>query len=98
MRSGSANRDEREFEDPDRYDIDRKPTQHLGFGHGKHYCIGAGLARILTRVMCEELLRAIPSYELALATGEDEDEYELDWLPSPAFRSMVAFPIRFEKG
>jgi len=91
---GSANRDEREFDEPDRYDIDRRPTQHLGFGHGKHYCIGAGFARLLTRVMCEELLRAIPSYELAT----DEDGYELDWLPSPAFRSMVAFPIRFEKG
>ena len=87
---GSANRDEREFEDPDRYDIDRKPTQHLGFGHGKHYCIGAGFARILSRAMCEELVAAIPDYRLAIA--------ELDWLPSPAFRSMVTFPILFEKG
>ena len=89
---GSANRDEREFDDPDRYDIDRRPTQHLGFGHGKHYCIGAGFARLLTRVMCEELLQTIPRYELAM------DEDALDWLPSPAFRSMVTFPIRFEKG
>ena len=89
---GSANRDEREFDDPDRYDIDRRPTQHLGFGHGKHYCIGAGFARLLTRVMCEELLQAIPRYELAM------DDDALDWLPSPAFRSMVTFPIRFEKG
>ena len=88
---GSANRDERQFEDPDRYDIDRKPTQHLGFGHGKHYCIGAGFARILSQVMCEELLQAIPGYEL------DMDEYELDWLPSPAFRSMVTFRILFER-
>jgi len=86
---GSANRDEREFDDPDRYDIDRKPTQHLGFGHGKHYCIGAGFARILSRILCEELLDAIPHWELAIP--------ELDWLPSPAFRSMVTFPIRFEK-
>ena len=89
---GSANRDEREFDDPDRYDINRRPTQHLGFGHGKHYCIGAGFARLLTRVMCEELLQTIPRYELAM------DEDALDWLPSPAFRSMVTFPIRFEKG
>jgi hypothetical protein len=88
---GSANRDEREFDDPDRYDIDRRPTQHLGFGHGKHYCIGAGFARLLTRVMCEELLQEIPRYELAM------DEDALDWLPSPAFRSMVTFPVRFEK-
>lgn len=87
---GSANRDEREFEDPDRYDIDRKPTQHLGFGHGKHYCIGAGFARILSKVMCDELLATIPDYELAIP--------QLDWLPSPAFRSMVTFPIRFHNG
>ncbi len=86
---GSANRDEREFENPDRYDIDRNPTQHLGFGHGKHYCIGAGFARILSQVMCEELLQTIPNYELAIDV--------LDWLPSPAFRSMVTFPIRCEK-
>ncbi len=89
---GSANRDEREFDDSDRYDIDRRPTQHLGFGHGKHYCIGAGFARLLTRIMCEELLEAIPHYELAV------DEDALDWLPSPAFRSMVTLPIRFEPG
>lgn len=89
---GSANRDERQFEDPDRYDIDRKPTQHLGFGHGKHFCIGAGFGRILSKVMCEELLSAIPDYELS-----GVDIGELDWLPSPAFRSMVTFPIRFEK-
>lgn len=87
---GSANRDERQFVDPDRYDIDRKPVQHLGFGHGKHYCIGAGFARILSQIMCEELVRSIPDYELAIDG--------LDWLPSPAFRSMVTFPIRFEKG
>lgn len=85
---GAANRDERQFENADIYDIDRKPSQHLGFGHGKHYCIGAGFARILTTILCEELLRAIPRYELAIEA--------LDWLPSPAFRSMVMFPIRFE--
>ena len=89
---GSANRDERQFVDPDRYDIERRPTEHLGFGHGKHYCIGAGFARILSQVMCEELLRAIPHYRLAI------EERELDWLPSPTFRSMVSFPIHFGKG
>lgn len=84
---GSANRDEREFTDADRYDIDRRPTQHLGFGHGKHYCIGAGFARILTRVMCEELLEAIPDFAIGAS--------ELEWLPSPTFRSLVSLPIDF---
>lgn len=86
---GSANRDEREFEDADRYHIDRHPSQHLGFGHGKHYCIGAGFGRLLTRILCEELLQSIPDYQMAL------DPDELDWLPSPTFRSMITFPIRW---
>jgi cytochrome P450 len=85
---GSANRDQREFEDADRYDIERRPTNHLGFGHGKHYCIGAGFARILTRVMCEELLCACPDFTLEVT------ENELDWLPSPTFRSVVTLPVR----
>jgi hypothetical protein len=84
---GSANRDERKFEDADRYDIGRKPSDHLGFGHGKHYCIGAGFARVLTKVLATELLAAAPEYELAV--GADE----LDWLPSPTFRSMVRLPV-----
>jgi hypothetical protein len=83
---GSANRDERKFENADRYDIERKPSDHLGFGYGKHYCIGAGFARVLTKVLSEELLAQAPDYELAI--GVDE----LDWLPSPTFRSMVSLP------
>jgi hypothetical protein len=84
---GSANRDERKFRDADRYDIGRKPSDHLGFGHGKHYCIGAGFARVLTKVLATELLAAAPEYELAIEADE------LDWLPSPTFRSMVSLPV-----
>jgi cholest-4-en-3-one 26-monooxygenase len=53
---GSANRDEDVFVRPDEFDIERHPNQHLGFGVGKHYCLGASLARIETRVMFSELL------------------------------------------
>ena len=42
----SANRDERKYPDPDRFDVDRNPTDHLAFGHGMHACVGAPLARI----------------------------------------------------
>jgi cytochrome P450 len=62
---GSANRDERVFDDSMEFDIRRDPNPHLSFGHGIHYCLGASLARLEMRVMFEELLPAFSSYELA---------------------------------
>jgi len=59
MLYGSANRDADVYDDPDRFDIDRK-AQHLGFGIGNHFCLGANLARMEMRVAFEELLRRIP--------------------------------------
>jgi cytochrome P450 family 142 subfamily A polypeptide 1 len=61
----SANRDERVFERPDVFDVERRPNDHLAFGHGAHYCLGSALARLELRVMFEELLRALPDLELA---------------------------------
>ena len=58
---GSANRDEAVFERGDEFVIDRSPNPHLGFGHGVHYCLGAGLARLEIRVLFDEVLSRFES-------------------------------------
>jgi len=65
----SGNRDERVFDDPDRFDIRRQPNQHMAFGgYGRHHCLGAQLARLELRVLFEELLEHFP--DIALATPD----------------------------
>jgi cholest-4-en-3-one 26-monooxygenase len=61
----SANRDERVFADPDRFDIARRPNPHLSFGIGEHLCLGAHLARLELQEVFAALLRRIPDPELA---------------------------------
>lgn len=81
---GSGNRDERQFDDPDIYDIHRKPRGHLGFGRGVHACLGAAIARLAIKVAFEEFLERIPEFE--------QVDDELPWTPSTNFRS----PLRLE--
>jgi len=64
LRFGSANRDEREYPDPDVFDIRRTVTRHVGLGHGIHYCLGASLSRLEGRIMLEELVRRIPEWSV----------------------------------
>jgi cytochrome P450 len=61
---GSANRDERRYDDPDRFDIRRDIGQHLTFGYGLHYCLGAALARLEGRVALDEVLNRFPDWEV----------------------------------
>ena len=56
----SANRDERVFEKPHRFDVGRHPNPHVSFGFGGHFCLGASPARLEIRVMLEEVLRRLP--------------------------------------
>ena len=61
----SANRDAKVFAEPFRFDAARKPNDHLAFGLGGHFCLGANLARLELRVFLEEALRRMPGLELA---------------------------------
>jgi cholest-4-en-3-one 26-monooxygenase len=61
----SANRDDAVFPEPERFDVSRTPNEHLAFGIGEHFCLGASLARLEIRVMFEELLGRLPDMELA---------------------------------
>ena len=63
----SANRDEAVFEDPFHFDIGRSPNEHVAFGFGAHFCLGASLARLELRVVLEGLLDRLPDLELAEA-------------------------------
>jgi cytochrome P450 family 142 subfamily A polypeptide 1 len=61
----SANRDEDVFDDPFRFDSARTPNEHLAFGFGTHFCLGASLARLEISVMLDELLARMPKLRVA---------------------------------
>ena len=79
---GSGNRDWRKFPDPDAYEIDRRPQGHLGFGSGKHFCLGSQMARLVTQVAMRRFLERVPDYQLTVD--------RLAWNSSSNFRSPVA--------
>lgn len=82
---GSANRDERKFANPDVYDIDRSPMGHLGFGGGKHFCIGSQFARLVTETAMGCFLERLPDYQI--------EHRDFDWIPSSNFRSPMSLPF-----
>ena len=82
---GSANRDERQFANPDVYDIGRKPRGHLGFGGGVHACLGSAIARIAIRIAFEEFHNIVPDYGRV--------QQQLAWMPSSTFRSPLVLQL-----
>jgi len=82
---GSGNRDWRKFPNPDVYDIDRHPQGHLGFGAGKHFCLGSQMARLVTAVAMKRFLERVPEYHLAVDA--------IAWNSSSNFRSPTALPF-----
>jgi cytochrome P450 len=83
--SGSANRDDRKYPEADRFDIHREVGQHLTFGYGIHYCLGAALARLEGRVALDEVLARFP-------------EWDVDWdnarrAPTSTVRGWESLPV-----
>lgn len=68
----SADRDEAEFPDPDKFVLGRAPNRHMAFGMGRHRCLGSHLARLEIRVAVEEILQRIPDYQVTEAVGWNE--------------------------
>jgi cytochrome P450 len=62
----AANRDDRKYDNPDQFDIHRKVGQHLAFGYGIHYCLGAALARLEGRIAVDEILNRFPEWDVDL--------------------------------
>ncbi len=85
---GSANRDERKFPEPDRFDITRNPWDHLGFGHGIHHCLGAPLGRLEARIALEALLFDCPPFSMATD--------KIAHISSLLTRGPQTLPLRFE--
>jgi cytochrome P450 family 142 subfamily A polypeptide 1 len=85
----SANRDEAVFDDPFRFDSARTPNEHVAFGFGTHFCLGASLARLEIAVMLDELLTRMPN--LHLADPDAAPEYR----PANFVSGLERLPVRF---
>lgn len=83
--NGSADRDERHFENADLFDVRRKIDRHTAFGYGTHFCVGAALARLESRIAIEETLKRFPTWDI--------DDNELEWVHTSTVRGYAKVPI-----
>jgi len=85
----SANRDEAHFEEPERFDVARNPNNHIAFGFGTHFCLGASLARLEIKVFFEELLRRTSGWQVVAGT-------EPVWMPNAFVRGIESAHVQFD--
>lgn len=85
--NGASGRDPRKFDDPDRFDVGRDIDLHLGFGYGRHFCLGASLARLESRIALEELLARIPEYGV--------DASGIERMHSSNVRGFAGLPLEY---
>jgi cytochrome P450 len=86
---GAANRDERKYSEPDRYDMFRSQRQHVGFGFGVHVCLGMHLARMESRIAINTLFDRLGPFTL-------DPEAEPPHIEGLAFRSPLSLPVVFD--
>lgn len=85
----SGNRDEEHFVDPERLDVTRTPNNHISFGFGTHFCLGASLARLEIKVFFEELLRRTSGWRPVVGT-------EPVWMPNAFVRGIESAQVEFD--
>jgi cytochrome P450 len=83
---GAANRDPAQFEDPDRFDVCRRPNDHIAFGFGGHFCLGVHIGRLEAHAMFRQLLTRLPDLSLA---------GDVVWLDSTLVAGPMKMPVRF---
>jgi cytochrome P450 family 142 subfamily A polypeptide 1 len=84
----SANRDDDAFSEPNSFRVDRHPNEHLAFGIGTHFCLGANLARLELRIAFEEIFRRLPDIDVAPGARAVRP-------PSVLVRSISGLPVTF---
>jgi cytochrome P450 len=83
--TGSAGRDERRFDEPDRFDVTREFDRQLTFGYGIHYCLGANLARLEAKVVLEEMRARFPDWQV--------DEARVELVRTSTVRGPISVPV-----